>query len=52
MGMGISVTESQTCLPIWACSNQIQLYSPFIIYAMWLVSAVPTNNIAVIFIKI
>ena len=39
-GMGISVTESQTSLPIWACSNQIQQYSPFIIYAMCLVSAV------------
>ena len=34
-GMGISVTEIQTNLHIWACRNQIQQYSPFIIYAMW-----------------
>ena len=34
--MGISVTEIQTNLHIWACSNQIQQYSPFIIYTMWL----------------
>ena len=36
-GMGISVTEIQTNLYIWACCNQmIQQHSPFIIYAMWL----------------
>ena len=35
-GMGISVTEIQTILHIWACCNQIQQYSPFIIYTMWL----------------
>ena len=34
--MGISVTEIQTNLHIWACCKQIQLYSPFLIYAMWL----------------
>ena len=33
--MGISVTEIQTNLHIWACCNQIQQYSPFKIYAMW-----------------
>ena len=35
-GMGISVTEIQTNLHIWGCCNQIQQYSPLIIYAMWL----------------
>ena len=35
--MGISVTEIQTNLHIWACCNQIQQYSPFTIYAMWLI---------------
>ena len=36
-GMGISVTEIQTNLYIWACCNQmIQQYSPFMIFAMWL----------------
>ena len=34
--MGISVTEIQTNLHIWACCNQIQQYSLFVIYAMWL----------------
>ena len=34
--MGISVTEIQTNFQIWACCNQIQQYSRFIIYAMWL----------------
>ena len=34
--MGISVTEIQSNLQIWACCNQIQQYSPFVIYAMWL----------------
>ena len=33
--MGISVTEIQANLHIWACCNQILQYSPFIIYAMW-----------------
>ena len=32
--MGIILTEIQTNLLIWACSNQIQQYSPFIINAM------------------
>jgi len=32
----ISVTEIQTNLHIWACCNRIQQYSPFVIYAMWL----------------
>ena len=35
-GMGISVTKIQTNLHIWTCCNQIQQYSPFIIYAVWL----------------
>ena len=30
-GIGISVTEIQTILHIWACCNQIQQYFPFII---------------------
>ena len=34
--MGISVTEIETNLHIWAFCNQIQQYSSFIIYAMWL----------------
>ena len=34
-GMGILVAEIQTNLYIWTCCNQIQPYSPFIIYAMW-----------------
>ena len=34
-GMGISVTEIQTSLHIWACCNQIQQYSPFMIYVMF-----------------
>ena len=34
--MCISVTEIQTNLHIWACCNQIQQYSPYIIYAIWL----------------
>ena len=34
--MGISVTEIQSNLQIWACCNQIQQYSRFIIYAMCL----------------
>ena len=34
--MGSLVTEIQTNLHIWACCNQIQQYSPFMIYAMWL----------------
>ena len=35
--MGISVTEIQTNLHIWTCCNQIQQYSSFIIYTMWLI---------------
>ena len=31
-GMGFSVTAMRTNLHIWACCNQTQQYSPFIIY--------------------
>ena len=34
--MGFSVTAIRTNLHMWTCCNQIQQYSPFIIYAMWL----------------
>ena len=35
--MDILVAEIQTNLRIWTCCNQIQQYSPFIIYAMWVI---------------
>ena len=50
------MTEIQTNLHIWACCNQIQQYSPFMINAMWLIfhktaddvpSFLPTNQTAV-----
>ena len=40
-GMGISVTEIQTNLHIWACCNQIKQHSPFISSTKWLKFVLP-----------